>query len=203
MNNVCILDYGSGNTKSVYNLFASIQPKVSISNSIQNIEDASHIVLPGVGSFGASMSKIWETIPMEALTRALFIDKKPFLGICVGMQVLAEVGYEFEQNKGLGWIAGEISKIKCNDFPLPHVGWNSIRKTKDSKLFHGIEDSSDFYFVHSYAFTPVNSDFVLATTIYGETFCSAIEKENIHGVQFHPEKSHVAGKKLISNFLDM
>lgn len=203
MSKICILDYGSGNTKSVFNLVESISTDVSISNDKIAIDKATHIILPGVGAFGASMDKINLTIPMEALEKAIFTDKKPFLGICVGMQVMARVGFEFEENNGLGWIDGEIKKLNCNNLPLPHVGWNSIKKTKDSRLFNGIEDNSDFYFVHSFAFTPVKKENITATTNYGETFCSAIEFENLNGVQFHPEKSHVAGKKLMENFLNL
>jgi glutamine amidotransferase len=200
---VCILDYGSGNTKSVYNLIESLLPEVSISNSISAIEDATHIVLPGVGAFGTSMEKIRQSIPMDSLMDSLFVKKKPFLGICVGMQVMASVGFEFEENNGLEWIDGEIVKLNSNGFPLPHVGWNSISIKKESRIFQGIEDKSDFYFVHSYAFKPVNKDLIISTTQYGEEFCSAIEYNNLFGVQFHPEKSHYAGKRLIENFINL
>jgi glutamine amidotransferase len=200
---VCILDYGSGNTKSVFNLIESILPEVIISNSISDIEEATHILLPGVGAFGTSMEKIHQTIPMNILMGSLFEKKKPFLGICVGMQVMASLGFEFDEHDGLGWIEGEVIKLNSNGFPLPHVGWNSINKKKDSKLFQNIEDNSDFYFVHSYIFNPTNKDLVTSTTNYGEEFCSAIEFNNLFGVQFHPEKSHYAGKKLIENFINM
>lgn len=185
---VCILDYGSGNTKSVFNLIESILPDVSISNSVSAIEEATHIVLPGVGAFGKSMEKISQTIPMVSLIDSLFIKKKPFLGICVGMQVMATLGFEFEENKGLGWIEGEITRLNSNGLPLPHVGWNSVTKNKESALFQTIEDKSDFYFVHSYAFNPINKDLITATTTYGEEFCSAIELNNLFGVQFHPKE---------------
>jgi glutamine amidotransferase len=200
---VCILDYGSGNTKSVFNLIESILPDVSISNSVSAIEESTHIVLPGVGAFGTSMQKIDQTIPMHSLMDSLFNKKKPFLGICVGMQVMGTLGFEFEENRGLGWIDAEIAQLNSNGYPLPHVGWNSITKTKESVLFQNIEDKSDFYFVHSYAFNPVNKDLITATTTYGEEFCSAIELNNLFGVQFHPEKSHYAGKKLIENFINI
>lgn len=203
MKDVCILDYGSGNTRSVYNLVASISQNVTISNTISDIENASHIILPGVGSFGSSMAKIKQLIPMSELSTFIFQHKKPFLGICVGMQVLADIGFEFEKNDGLGWIPGSIDKIKCKDLPLPHVGWNDIQIVKDSVLLNGIDDGSDFYFVHSYVFSPVDKEVIVATTTYGETFCSMVERENIFGVQFHPEKSHVAGRKLMKNFLSI
>lgn len=203
MSNICILDYGSGNTKSVYNLFESITSNVIISNNIFEIENASHIVLPGVGAFGASIDKIKQTIPLSCLIKEVFELKKPFLGICVGMQVLATIGYEFEKNDGLGWIDGEVQKLNNDNYPLPHVGWNSVSKVRDSKLLEGIEDDSDFYFVHSYKFKPLNEKYIVATTDYNEKFCSVIECDNITGVQFHPEKSHIAGKKLIENFINM
>ena len=203
MDKVCILDYGSGNTKSVYNLFASISTNVFISNAIIDINDASHIVLPGVGSFKSSMTKIIETIPMDTLRENLFKKGKPFLGICVGMQVLADIGQEFEETNGLGWVSGEVKRLECNSLPLPHVGWNSVNIAKTSFLFRDIEDGSDFYFVHSYAFRPVDRNCIISNTIYGETFCSALEYDNFYGVQFHPEKSHVAGRKLVNNFLSI
>lgn len=203
MSKVCILDYGSGNTKSVFNLFNAVSPDVIISNRIEDIQVASHIVLPGVGAFGASMHKINEVIPMPTLKEAVFEKRTPFLGICVGMQVLADIGHEFEEHQGLGWISGEIKKLDSSGEPLPHVGWNSIQKVKDSRLLQGIEDGSDFYFVHSYAFSPVEEANVVSRTTYGESFCSVIEAGNVHGVQFHPEKSHVAGKLLCENFLNL
>lgn len=203
MSKVCILDYGSGNTKSVYNLFSSVSSNVIISNNPIDIKDASHIVLPGVGAFGSSMQKINNVIPMEALKNAVFLEKKPFLGICVGMQVLANIGHEFGINEGLGWIPGEIKKLNSSGEPLPHVGWNSIEKVKESRLLNGIDDGSDFYFVHSYVFSPKDDKNVVSTTTYGDSFCSVIELENIMGVQFHPEKSHVAGRVLCKNFLSL
>lgn len=203
MSNICILDYGSGNTKSVYNLFESISENVIISNNISDIENSTHIVLPGVGAFGKSMEKIKEALPMKCLVKEVFENKKPFLGICVGMQVLASIGHEFQINKGLGWIDGEILKLNNDNLPLPHVGWNSVSKLKESRLLDGIANDSDFYFVHSYVFKPVNKNFIIATTIYNEDFCSVIECNNIYGVQFHPEKSHIAGKKLIDNFISI
>lgn len=203
MNRVCILDYGSGNTKSVFNLLVSLTKNVIISNDVEDINNATHIILPGVGSFGASMSKINNTIPMGILKTTIFESKIPFLGICVGMQVMADTGYEFDEFVGLGWIHGSISLLKSKDLALPHVGWNNISKKRDSRILHGIEDGTDFYFVHSYAFVPENDECVTATTSYGENFCAIIENQNLFGVQFHPEKSQIAGKKLIQNFLDI
>lgn len=200
---VCILDYGSGNTKSVFNIFHSLQSNTVISNAIEDIESATHIILPGVGAFGASMKKIHEQIPIDALEKEVLQKKKPFLGICVGMQVLADVGYEFGEEKGLGWIKGEVRKLETKDLPLPHVGWNNVVVDKSSPITKEFAENIDFYFVHSFAFTPVDKENVIAHTEYGSTFTSVIGKENIFGVQFHPEKSQRAGTLLIKNFLDI
>jgi glutamine amidotransferase len=200
---VCILDYGSGNTRSVFNIFHSLQSNTVISNDISDIESATHIILPGVGAFGASMKKIHEQIPIEALEKEVLVKKKPFLGICVGMQVLADIGYEFGEEKGLGWVKGEVRKLEANNLPLPHVGWNNVVVDKVSPITKDFGDNIDFYFVHSFAFTPADKENVIAHCDYGSKFTSVIGKENIFGVQFHPEKSQRAGTLLIKNFLDI
>lgn len=203
MNSVCILDYGSGNVKSVFNLFSSITGKTVISNDPAEIERATHIVLPGVGSFGAAMRHILEKLPMEALKENVLAGKKPFLGICVGMQVLADLGREFGEHAGLGWIAGTVDKLETKELPLPHIGWNNINPKQESPLLQGLGETPDYYFVHSFAFRPKDPAVVLATTEYGGEFCSAIRKDNIFGVQFHPEKSQRTGLKLVKNFLSL
>lgn len=201
---VCILDYGSGNVRSVYNLFSSLKYDVVVSNDIDAIKQASHIVLPGVGSFGAAMRKIKATLPMKELEKALFVDKKPFLGICVGMQVMAEKGFEFGDHAGLGWISGSVELLTTDDHVLlPHMGWNNVSVTTPCPLMEGLEHDPDFYFVHSYAMRPISSSFVVATTEYGENFCSVVQSDNLFGVQFHPEKSQKAGQKLVENFLNI
>ena len=202
-NKICILDYGSGNVSSVYNLLLTIiQPndKVLISNNPKDIISATHIILPGVGAFGASMEKIKRKIDLEILEREILEIKKPFLGICVGMQVLSDVGYEFGEHKGLGWIKGEVRKLEAGNLPLPHIGWNNIEAANNSPLLKGLNDNQDFYFVHSYVFKEKNIENVAARTEYGEKFNSVIAKDNIFGVQFHPEKSQKAGKLLLNNF---
>ena len=198
---VCILDYGSGNVKSVFNLLETFNVKTIISNKAVDFEKASHFILPGVGSFGAAMEKINANIPLEELKKDVFVNKKPFLGICVGMQVLADFGNEFGRHKGLGWISGEVKKLET-DLPLPHMGWNNTNIIQNSPLVAGINEKADFYFVHSYAFFPTDQKEVTARTTYGENFASIIQKDNIFGVQFHPEKSQSAGRILISNFLN-
>ncbi len=203
MSSVCILDYGSGNVKSVFNLFASMAGNVVISNDPEEISKASHIVLPGVGAFESAMRKIRDTLPIAVLEQVVLIEKKPFLGICVGMQVLADRGMEFGEHAGLGWIRGSVEKLDSKDFPLPHIGWNNITCKQVAPLLAGLENEPDFYFVHSFAFHAENPLHILATTNYGQEFCSVIQQENLYGVQFHPEKSQRAGIKLAKNFLSL
>ncbi|MEQ8191694.1 MAG: imidazole glycerol phosphate synthase subunit HisH [Candidatus Eremiobacterota bacterium] len=198
---VCVLNYGAGNVKSVYNMLLTMTDNVKISNAPEVIQCASHIILPGVGSFGSSMEKIKNNIPLEVLSNEVLEKKKPFLGICVGMQVLADIGFEFGNFQGLGWISGEVHKLNSLELPLPHIGWNNIEIIKDNPILSHFTSSQDFYFVHSYIFKPGIIDFIVAETDYGEKFPSIINKGNIYGVQFHPEKSQKAGKILIENFL--
>ncbi len=203
MKKICILNYGSGNVQSVLNIFSTITDNVVVSNKISDISSATHIVLPGVGAFGASMKKIKSNIPFNILEKEVLINKKPFLGICVGLQILADKGFEFGEHDGFGWIHGTVEKIDSKDLPLPHVGWNSIRLIKNSPLLKGFKDNQDFYFVHSYAFRAKNVESIIAKTEYGEDFISIISKDNIFGVQFHPEKSQKAGKVLLENFVNI
>ena len=201
MASVCILDYGSGNVKSVFNLFSTMVDNVVVSNDPEKILCASHIILPGVGAFGSAMRKIRETLPMDSLEQAVLVKKRPFLGICVGMQVMASHGMEFGEHEGLGWIPGSVEKLDAKGLPLPHVGWNNLICKQESSLLTGLGNDPDFYFVHSFAFHADNAQHVIATTEYGEIFNSVIQCENLYGVQFHPEKSQRAGIKLVKNFL--
>lgn len=203
MPKVCILDYGSGNVRSVYNLFTSVCRDVTVSNDAQDIDLATHIVLPGVGAFGPAMRKINEKLPLAALQEALFVSKKPFLGICVGMQVMADRGFEFGEHAGLGWVRGVVDKVEAKGMPLPHIGWNNIHIEKSCGLLAGLEGEPDFYFVHSFAFRPKDSSVVVATAEYGEEFCCVIQSDNLYGTQFHPEKSQRAGQRLAQNFLEL
>jgi glutamine amidotransferase len=200
MTKICVLDYGSGNVRSVFNLFNSINQSVIISNQHKDIKNASHIVLPGVGSFGSAMNNIKLNIPLGILEGEVLNKGKPFLGICVGMQVMATESSEFGKHLGLNWISGEVKKISA-DLPLPHIGWNNLKIFQNSKLLEGINEDLDFYFVHSFKFHLNDSSLLVASSEYGESIPSIINKENLFGVQFHPEKSQVAGKKLAINFL--
>ncbi|HIE84364.1 MAG TPA: imidazole glycerol phosphate synthase subunit HisH [Dehalococcoidia bacterium] len=199
---VCILDYGSGNVRSVANLLRFLKIDFVLSNRVEDIETASHIVLPGVGSFGSSMEKIQDRIPLEALGTEVLIKQKPFLGICVGMQVLAETGTEFGLHKGLGWIPGRVRKFADHGLPIPNIGWNTVLESSGNSLL-GEHQKLDFYFVHSFVFEVNNQKHAIGTTEYGEIYASIVRRDNIVGVQFHPEKSQKAGMILISNFMNM
>ena len=203
MTNVCILDYGSGNVKSVFNLVDYLGYNVKISNSKKDLNWSSHIILPGVGSFGGSMRKIEESLSVDFLKEQIVSKEKQFLGICVGMQVLADKGFEFEEINGLGLIEGDVRKLDSGGLPLPHIGWNEIRIEKQIDLLKNISEFPDFYFVHSYCYNMKNNKYVAASTNYGSDFPSIIQKKNIYGVQFHPEKSQKTGQLLLKNFFNI
>lgn len=204
MNNksVCLLDYGSGNVKSVYNILNYLGYNVKVSNRIEDIKNSTHIILPGVGAFGASMKKIMDKIPFDVLENEVLNNGKPFLGICVGMQVLADKGFEFGEYKGFGWINGTVDKIDSKDLPTLHIGWNNIKVQREIPLLKGLNDNKDFYFVHSYVFDVKNKDYIVAQTEYGSDFTSILSKDNILGIQFHPEKSQKAGQLIFKNFIE-
>ena len=199
---VCILDYGSGNVGSVSNLLNHLGIKNMVSNKELDVQKSTHLMLPGVGSFGSAMEKIKNNLPMTLLADEVILNKKPFLGICVGMQVLATYGLEFGKNEGLGWIDGTVDIIDSGNNPLPHIGWNNVNSIQESKLMKGLEKINDFYFVNSYCFKAKSEDHIIAKTTYHDKFASIIGKENILGVQFHPEKSQSAGQMIIRNFLE-
>ena len=199
---VCILDYGSGNVMSVYNMIKFLGYDVKVSNSNYQINASSHIILPGVGSFSSSMKKIKNNIPLKCVEDNIFNKKKPFLGICVGMQVLANYGYEFEKCEGLGWIGGNVKMLKTSKYKIPHIGWNNINVTTvENKLFKNCKDEN-FYFVHSFCIDEINKNLISSYTDYESNFISSLKKDNIYGVQFHPEKSQIGGLTLCKNFME-
>ena len=159
--------------------------------------------MPGVGSFGGAMEKIKKNIPLEILLHEVLVNKKLFMGICVGMQILANKGFEDGECSGLGLIEGEVKKLEVNGLSLPHIGWNNCDFSNEDSIFNNLENINDFYFLHSYAFIPKNKSEVLAVSQYGVKFCSVLKKENIYGIQFHPEKSQKAGMVLMKNFIEM
>ena len=207
--NVTIVDYNSGNISSVINSFKEVakdKVNIEVTADLETIKTSDKVVLPGQGSFKScidglnSINGLIDTLNDFALE-----SKKPLLGICVGLQMFADIGYEEVETKGLGWISGKVSKINNQDgkFKLPHIGWNEINIMKDSKIFKGIENNSHMYFVHSYEFVPKDKSVISATTDYSSNIVCAAEKENIFGTQFHPEKSDKIGLKIINNFISL
>ena len=207
--NVTIVDYNSGNISSVINSFKEVaQDKVNIevTSDLNKIKLCDKVVLPGQGSFKSCVDALNKINGLsDTLNEFAITNKKPLLGICVGLQMFADIGYEEIETKGLGWISGKVSKIdnKNGKFKLPHIGWNQINIVKDSKIFQNIENNSHMYFVHSYEFIPNNKNVISATTDYSSNIVCSIEKENIFGTQFHPEKSDKIGLKIIDNFIKL
>lgn len=201
---ITIVDYGMGNIGSVKNALLHLGADVLISNSAKDIEESSHIILPGVGSFGDGMKKLEELGLVKVLKEAVLGRGKLFLGICLGMQLLAESGEEGGLHKGLGWLKGKVRKFQVNEevFRVPHIGWDDVRPDSQAVLFSGISPTT-FYFVHSFFLVPEEKDVIAAICDYGEEFPAAIQKKNIFGVQFHPEKSQKSGLKLIKNFIQL
>ncbi|OGM96133.1 MAG: imidazole glycerol phosphate synthase, glutamine amidotransferase subunit [Candidatus Yanofskybacteria bacterium RIFCSPHIGHO2_02_FULL_38_22b] len=194
---VVIVDYKMGNVASVKKAFEKLGARVKISSTKNDIGSAQYIVLPGVGAFGEGISNLKKLGLIDILSKSVLKKRVPFLGICIGMQLLADTGYEFGKHDGLGWIKGETIKLKSTN--LPHIGWNNI-KTKSNKLFSDLPDNN-FYFVHSYFLKPADKSIVTSTCNYDQVFSSSIQKDNIFATQFHPEKSQLAGLKVLDNFL--
>ena len=207
--NVIIVDYNSGNISSVINSFKEVakdKVNIEVSSDLNKIKSSDKVVLPGQGSFKSCVNALNKIDGLSNTLNEFAISlKKPLLGICVGLQMFADIGYEETETKGLGWISGKVSKINNQNgkYKLPHIGWNQIKIIKDSKIFKDIENNSHMYFVHSYEFIPDDKDVISATTEYSSNIVCSIEKENIFGTQFHPEKSDKMGLKIIKNFLDL
>ena len=207
--NVTIVDYNSGNISSVINSFKEVaedKVNVEVTSDLEKIKLSDKVVLPGQGSFKSCIYALNNVNGLvDTLSDFVLTNKKPLLGICVGLQMFADVGYEEEKTKGLGWISGKVSKINNQDgkYKLPHIGWNEINIVKDSKIFKDIENNSHMYFVHSYEFIPEDKNVISATTDYSSKIVCSVEKENIFGTQFHPEKSDKIGLKIIHNFISL
>lgn len=197
--NIVIIDYGMGNLRSVQKAFEYIGFNAIISRDPSIILDASKIVLPGVGAFKDAMHNLSSLGLIESLNKAVIENKTPFLGICLGMQLIASKSYEFGETKGLAWIDAEIVRFPETTLKIPHVGWNNVTMTNPSPLFQNIPDNSDFYFVHSYYFSGDGS-YAIGTCEYGLPFIASVQKENIFATQFHPEKSQKYGLKILENF---
>ncbi len=206
--NLVIINYGSGNLHSVQKAFEVVNNGLNnpydivVSNKPSDILKAEKIVLPGVGAFQDCKNAIHKIDGLyESLEQMVIGEKRAFMGICVGMQLLAEKSLEFGECEGFGWIPGEVIKIKAPvDYKIPHMGWNEITLSSH-ELLNNIKQNTDFYFVHSYYFRTQNTENCIATTNYPNAITAAVLKKNIFGTQFHPEKSHSNGKQVIFNFL--
>jgi glutamine amidotransferase len=201
---IAIINYGSGNVRALGNIYDSLNIEYCIISRVEDFPlNTSRIILPGVGAFDETMKNLNNSGFRDLLDKKVLLENIPVLGICVGMQILSEGSEEGDLN-GLGWIKGYVRKFdksKINFQPkLPHLGWNSIDMIKESKLFDGVDFNSGFYFIHSYYFECSNSNDILTKSNYGESFTSSINRLNIYGTQFHPEKSHKNGVQLLNNF---
>ena len=207
--NVTIVDYNSGNISSVINSFKEVaddKVNIEVTSALDKIKSSDKVVLPGQGSFKSCVDALNKINGLrDTLNEFAIAKKKPLLGICVGLQMFADIGYEETETKGLGWIPGKVSKIDNQNgkFKLPHIGWNQINIIKESKIFQNIENNSHMYFVHSYEFIPNDKNVISATTDYSSNIVCSVEKENIFGTQFHPEKSDKIGLKIINNFINL
>ena len=207
--NVTIVDYKSGNISSIINSFKEVaqnKVKIEVTSDLSKIKSSDKIVLPGQGSFKSCVDGLKSINGLvNTLNDFVMNSKKPLLGICVGLQMFADVGYEESETKGLGWISGKVTKIDNQNgkYKLPHIGWNQINIVKDSKIFKDIKDKSHMYFVHSYEFVPTDKNSISAITDYSSNHVCAVEKNNIYGTQFHPEKSDKLGLQIIKNFIDL
>ncbi len=202
---ILILDYSAGNIQSVRKKVERLNQEVWVGNDPKLLEKASKIILPGVGHFGNAMEQLQNLAVLEVLNEQVLVKQKPILGICLGMQLMAKSSEEGNAN-GLGWVNGTVKRFSVDDtlkYKIPHMGWNTVNIKKNSQLMKNIEESSEFYFVHSYHFTTEDQSLILNTTDYHYSFVSAFENNNIFGVQYHPEKSHDTGMQLIQNFLNL
>ena len=207
--NVTIVDYKSGNISSVINSFKEVaksKVNIKVTSDLNEIKSSDKLVLPGQGSFKSCIDGLKNISGMiDVLNEFVINNKKPLFGICVGLQMFANIGYEEKETEGLGWIPGKVSKIdnQKGKYKLPHIGWNQINILKNSKILKGVEKNSHMYFVHSYEFIPENKDVITSTTNYSSNIVCSVEKENIFGTQFHPEKSDKLGLKIINNFISL
>lgn len=203
---IVIIDYGLGNLGSMANMLKKIGAAAVVSSDPMDIKKADKLILPGVGSFDAGMENLESRGLISVLNKRVLEDKVPILGVCLGMQLLGKRSEE-GQLPGLGWLDAETIRFHFQDInanlKIPHMGWNQLIDNHTHPLFAGLEEVNRFYFVHSYHVVCANLDNVLARTSYGVDFTSAIVKDNIMGVQFHPEKSHKFGMRLLNNFAEM
>ncbi|MEI6124732.1 MAG: imidazole glycerol phosphate synthase subunit HisH [Bacteroidota bacterium] len=200
-----IVDYGMGNLNSVKRKLNRLKIEARITSDIKEILSADKLILPGVGHFSKAMENLQKLNLIETLHEVVLVKQKPILGICLGMQLMAKRSEE-GNTAGLGWFNADVVRFKVQNtlkFKVPHTGWNQIVTSKKSMLMQGIPNFSEFYFVHSYHFIANDTMDILNETIYDYRFTSGVEKNNIFGVQYHPEKSHDVGEQLLSNFIEL
>lgn len=201
---IVIVDYSMGNLRSVLKKFEALKSDVIISSDLKIIENASKLVLPGVGHFGTGVERLKNSGIWDILNHKVLIEKTPILGICLGMQLMAKFSEEGDV-EGFDWFDAQVVRFRVSDtlkFKVPHIGWNTLYPQKKSNLLEGIADDSMYYFVHSYHIACNDKSDILTTTNYDYSFVSTIQKEYIIGTQFHPEKSHDCGEQLIKNFIE-
>ncbi len=202
---ITIVDYQMGNLHSVKRAFNRLGVEVNIATKPSEISSAKKLILPGVGHFGKAMDHLKETGLLDALNEAVLVKKTPVLGICLGMQLMTTFSEEGDC-KGLGWFEADVVRFQVKDnlhFKIPNIGWNSVQQKKESQLMREIGTDNSFYFVHSFHVRTSDPTIVLGTSNYESDFVCALEKENIFGVQFHPEKSHASGVQLLKNFTQL
>jgi glutamine amidotransferase len=211
MQSIALIDYGSGNLRSAEKALQRASAELGGARSVVTTDDpeviarADRIVLPGVGAFAACMRALEHRAGVvEAMTEAVRRRGAPFLGVCVGMQLLADRGLEFGEAEGLGWIAGEVRRLEPDgaQFKIPHMGWNALEAMSGHSLFTDLPQGAHMYFTHSFALYPARPDEAIAQVDHGGRFTAAVARDNIAGVQFHPEKSQAAGLRLLANFLE-
>lgn len=196
---IAIIDYGMGNLRSVSKAFERLGYTVNVTREPRLIADASHVVLPGVGAFPDCMRNLEQMGLVDPIRQALS-SGKPFLGICLGLQLLFTESEEFGLHKGLGWIRGRVVRFKTNGLKVPHMGWNSLNMKKPTPVLEGLPADAMVYFVHSYYVAPDDPSLIATTTEYGMPFASSITVGNVFACQFHPEKSQTVGLMLLRNF---
>ena len=203
---ITIVDYGSGNIEAFVNIYKRLNIPCEIASTPEQILKAEKLILPGVGAFDETMRTLKNSGMLDALNKQVLENKTPVIGICVGMQILSKRSDEGEL-MGLGWVDAEVKKfdiVKLTQKPhLPHMGWNTFKHEKNNPLLKDLNPEKGFYFLHTYYFSCNNQEDILTSTVYGERYTSAINHENIYGVQFHPEKSHSNGVQLLKNFANL